>query len=591
MFLRPHMMASTNVAALMGGAFDPLSLSPAALFDFSDFANLSTDSGGTTDATRGDYVRRADDLSGNGRHMSPSTDTRRPIAHGLPTTLGADLLTFASMTGGTGWSYAAGVWTKTAGTAAAISQAVTLTAGKLYAIFFDCTRTAGTLAARFTGGTTLTGYASNKSKSQTEFFVAVTGNTTFELYGDASFAGTVTRVSVHEVTGWTFNGLRFDGVDNVIATPAINLTGTQAMTVGLSYIADDRLGAAVIWNVGDYSASVANSVDRQMNQTPNVRGRDASLSGVGISFGGTEGPGLRPAMRTEIVEVDFSQASTAAQFGANVAGVAAAETTTGGPLTISGLPNGAFTIGASANGNGDARINVHRAALIPRVLTADERTNLDAWLTHGMPRCAALGDSTVAAGKITSGLLADTRPVSGFIFDAEFGVADVSKIGDKIADQKTLWTAIADKTKLEAVLIQIGLNDVKTYIGGNTKTSAQVIADLQDLVATVRAAAPAGCKIYVCGLTPCKVWLDAATNPAAAYAGWQAVNEAIAGSGSTPITGVDGRITSHVATLDDGSGNLAAAFNTAGDGVHPNNWGRWQVAQAWRAQLVADGLI
>lgn len=589
MFMQRGALAA-NVAALMGGAFDPISLSPSALFDFSDRAKLFTDTGMTTAASRGDYVRKAQDLSGNANHMAPTTDTRRPVSHGLPTTLGANLLTFASLAAGTGWSYSGGVWTKTAGTAASISQAVTLTAGKMYAIFFDCTRSAGTLAARFTGGTTLTGFAVNKAKSQLEMFVAVTGNTTFELYGDASFAGTVTRAALHEVTGWTCDGLRFDGVDNVIATPAINLTGTNKATIGLSFVADDRTAAMIPWNLGDYSAGTANSVDRLFNNTPNVRGRDATLSAVGISFD-TDSPGLRPALRTEIIEVDFSQASTAAQFNVLASGVSPTETPSGGPLTISGLPNGAFTIGASANGNSDARMMAHRAVLVPRLLTAGEKANLDAWLAHGYPRCAALGDSTVAAARTSSGLLADTRAVSGLVFDAEFGAADVSKIGDKIADQKTLWTALADKSKLEAVFVQIGLNDIKTYIGGNTKTSTQVIADLQDLVDTVRTAAPSGCKVYICGLIPCKGWLDAATNPSAAYAGWQSVNEAIAGSGETPITGVDGRISSHVAAMNDGSGNLSAEFDTAGDHVHPNTWGRWQIASAWRAQLVADGLI
>lgn len=581
--LRARLMASAS-------SFDPLTLAPSALFDFSDRTKLFTDTGMTTPAVQTDYVRKAQDLSGHANHMAPSNDTRRPMSYGMPTAISADLLTFATMTGGTGWSYGSGKWTKTAGTASTLSQAVTFTLHGQYVIFIDCTRTAGALTARFTGGTTVSGFAINKSKSHVEIFVSLTGNTTFELSADATFAGTVTRVALHEVSAWTFDGLRFDGSDNVIATPSINLTGTQKATIGMSFAMDDRTASMIPWNLGDYSASVANSVDRYVNNTPNVRGRDATLSGVGISFD-TDGCGFRPALRTEIIEVDFSQASTGAQFNAMYSGVAASETTVGGPLTVSGLPNGAFTIGASANGNGDARMFAHRAILIPRLLTAQEKADLDGWLSHGYPRCAALGDSTVAAGKITGGLLADTRPVTGFMWDAEFGFADVSKIGDKIADQKTLWTAIADKSKLEAVFIQIGLNDIKTYIGGNTKTSAQVIADLQDLVGTVRAAAPSGCKVYICGLTPCKGWLDAATNPTAAYAGWQAVNDAIAGNGATPVTGVDGRITSHVTDLNDGSGNLAAEFDTAGDHVHPNNWGRWKVAGAWRAQLVADGLI
>ena len=65
---------------------------------------------------------------------------------------------------------------------------------------------------------------------------------------------------------------------------------------------------------------------------------------------------------------------------------------------------------------------------------------------------------------------------------------------------------------------------------------------------------------------------------------WLAINAAIAGQGATPVTGVDARITTHVAAMDDGTGALAADFDT-GDGIHPNTAGRQLIADAWRTGL------
>ena len=104
-------------------------------------------------------------------------------------------------TKGTGWTIGSGVATKTAGAAASLSQAITLTAGSVYLITWTMTRTAGTLLPRFTGGTTVSGTALSASGTYSENLVAVTGNTTLEFYGDASFAGTVDDVSVVALGG------------------------------------------------------------------------------------------------------------------------------------------------------------------------------------------------------------------------------------------------------------------------------------------------------------------------------------------------------------------------------------------------------
>lgn len=98
-------------------------------------------------------------------------------------------------TKGTGWSIAAGVAAKTAGTAASLSQAEALEADVAYRVGYNLTRTAGSIKFRLSGGVTTTdGVDFNSSQYVMDFVRNVTSNTTFELLGDAAFAGSLDNV-------------------------------------------------------------------------------------------------------------------------------------------------------------------------------------------------------------------------------------------------------------------------------------------------------------------------------------------------------------------------------------------------------------
>jgi hypothetical protein len=128
-------------------------------------------------------------------------------SRGATVKLGDELVTnggFAANTDwttGTGWAIGSGVATKTAGTAAVLSQAVVLTTGRAYELTYTLTRTAGTLTPRITGGTTVNFTARTAGGTFTQIVSAVTGNTTLEFSADASFAGTIDNVTVKELTG------------------------------------------------------------------------------------------------------------------------------------------------------------------------------------------------------------------------------------------------------------------------------------------------------------------------------------------------------------------------------------------------------
>lgn len=121
--------------------------------------------------------------------------------------LGTELVTnntFAAdtdWTKGTGWSIGSGVATKTAGSAAVLSQAVTLTAGHTYRLVYTITRSAGSITPQFTGGSTVAGTARSAAGTFVEVLTAVSGNTTLEFSADASFAGTVDNVYLKRTSG------------------------------------------------------------------------------------------------------------------------------------------------------------------------------------------------------------------------------------------------------------------------------------------------------------------------------------------------------------------------------------------------------
>jgi hypothetical protein len=179
---------------LLSGSFSPASLfaagEPGVWFDPSPTTTF-TDTAGTTPATVGSAVALMLDKSlGATGKLGPELVTNGAFTAGTDWTLG------------TGWAIGSGVATKTAGTAAVLSQAVSLTAGRAYELTYTMTRTAGTLTPRITGGTTVNFTARTAGGTYTQIVSAVTGNTTLEFSADASFAGTVDDVTLKILTGF-----------------------------------------------------------------------------------------------------------------------------------------------------------------------------------------------------------------------------------------------------------------------------------------------------------------------------------------------------------------------------------------------------
>lgn len=574
--------------------FDPASLfggsDRGVVFDFGDETLLFQSSAGSTAVVNeNDPIGYVTDQSPNAVNAVQSTAGNRPLWRGGPRTLGSEILVNgrftadASWTKGTDWTISAPLATKVAGSATGLSQAVTLVAGTTYQLSYTMTRSAGSLTPRVTGGTTVSMTARSAGGTYLEVFRAVTGNTTFEFLADATFAGTVKSVSLKAVTSSVNKGAYVFGSPQRIVTPAINFSGSDKMTVIYSTLFDQAIASTTLAAIGNWATTNGTIwCGYGTNPVGRIRG-DTSSGSITLAAPDTL-VGAGGASYVDMHEFDLAQTALADEITVTTVGVERSGTASGS-AGGGGNWNSSITVDL---GVASYRGIINRIIVINRLLTAEEKANALAWVKEGHVFGATLGDSTIAG---LSGAIPIASRASSFCSGLVCGRYELAESGRRIADMLTFWNALPEYNTLDCVFIQIGLNDVKGRVGENLATAATVISDLQNLVNVVKADVSATCKVYVCGLTPCKAWLDTATNPTAANAAWTAVNEAIAGNGATPITNVDGRVTSHVAALDDGAGNLNAIYDYNSDNVHPSNEARWIIAQAWRAQLEADDLV
>lgn len=205
------------------------------------------------------------------------------------------------------------------------------------------------------------------------------------------------------------------------------------------------------------------------------------------------------------------------------------------------------------------------------------------------PEIVCMGDSTL--GRINPGNPEVVSGLSYFYLPSERltrpGVGLLAVGGDTLAGQTSKWLGSWWRTQasVKAVTIQVGINDI---LAGTS--SATIITKIQALVDLVKRDRP-DVKVAVAELTPIKTALDTyySGTAAAKLTVWEDVNEAILGSGGSPITGVDYRIRDHVDELDDGTGALKMGYDY--DYLHPNSSGRKVESLAYRTAVSGLGFL
>jgi hypothetical protein len=218
-------------------AFDPRATlfahnEPGVWYDPSDLGTMFTTSDGTTPVTA---VEQAVGLI---------LDKSRGLALGPELVTNGGFATDTDWTKGTDWSIGSGVATKTAGTAANLTQTIASTASRSYQCAATVTRTAGALTVSI--GTSGTTAVFNASGTYTFYVTSGSSTQTLTFAADASFAGTIDNISVREIAG----------------THAIQPTAASRPVLRNRYnlltYSEDLSNAA--WVKGDSAAVTANAV-------------------------------------------------------------------------------------------------------------------------------------------------------------------------------------------------------------------------------------------------------------------------------------------------------------------------------------------
>nr|WP_246812728.1 hypothetical protein [Ensifer sp. ENS07] len=122
---------------------------------------------------------------------------------------------------GTGWTISGGKANKAAGATSSLGQAQTLAAGTIYRVASSLSGYGGGSArVRFTGGTTVNGVLRTGDGSFLEKLTAATGNNTFVVIADTTFAGSYDDLIMFVETGscapqgvWDYYAVPFNGSD------------------------------------------------------------------------------------------------------------------------------------------------------------------------------------------------------------------------------------------------------------------------------------------------------------------------------------------------------------------------------------------
>lgn len=129
--------------------------------------------------------------------------------------------------------------------------------------------------------------------------------------------------------------------------------------------------------------------------------------------------------------------------------------------------------------------------------------------------------------------------------------------GDTIDNGKTKWLALSEAVRgsFDYIFVQLGLNNL---------ANAEIVTWYQDLITTIKLTSGSTCRVYGVCMTPVR-----AGTTEERYGRWLALNAAIRGEGATPITGLYGAVSSHLAIMGDANNNLLALYDS-GDHFHPN---------------------
>lgn len=156
-------------------------------------------------------------------------------------------------------------------------------------------------------------------------------------------------------------------------------------------------------------------------------------------------------------------------------------------------------------------------------------------------------------------IIGDSTVINHYYLLPQYHLANTKNLavsGNTITQQKTAWLALSSGVRalFDYIFVQVGLNEL----------GASSISQYQDLINTINLSRNSTCRVYGVCMTPTRAAISEIE-----YGSWLALNAAIRGEGATPITGMYGSVSSHLAIMGDENNNLIAAYDS-GDHRHPN---------------------
>jgi len=370
--------------------------------------------------------------------------------------------------------------------------------------------------------------------------------------------------------------LEFDGTNDFLSNSNVNFTGTNKVTAYLGCETDSVTGFHGVYS---FNYSATGGFWTFLNSSGLIQGIQGSSPYCSVTYA------IPIVASTKYVHVNrFDLSATtvreAVKFRSNT--FPESTNTTTGSVSGGNFANATLMLGRTNTTYFDGKIgsfivvgDIDESSIRNKEEYVNVKTS--AYITPART-CVAIGDSTIAA-------YSGQNAVMDYITSA-YSKVTLALPNNTISQQDSKWIADDDiRADPKWVAIQVGLNDLNP-----AEAASVAIARLQGLVNNVNSCL-SDTIILISKLTPCKarlISLYGGVDGLVAYQKWLDINEAIAGGGATPITGVDGRVTSHETALNDGSGNLAGAYDI-GDGIHENNAGRAIIAAAWETAIIAAG--
>ncbi len=197
------------------------------------------------------------------------------------------------------------------------------------------------------------------------------------------------------------------------------------------------------------------------------------------------------------------------------------------------------------------------------------------------PIICITGDSQTAG---SNGTVGDPRGVPAHLrFQIRADITNLAVAGTTLINALAYWNSLS--TDRKAAFDYVFIAGCFNSLAPATSSITAYMTAAQNLVNQINLDKKSSCRVIMSTLVPVRQYLIdtyGGVNGALMYTQWLAVNQALQGSGGTPITNVYGCAYEHTDYLNDGTGTMQSIYwATGSDKLHPNIAGEDVIADSW----------